>query len=103
VLLQRLKGSLDEASRRAKSAEDELRIVQRQLERMREAMAPGASAAKLGAILEENHELKDTIRQLQHNVRSVSACIADAKCAFSSWPQPLSSCAPPKTNIVSYA
>ena len=67
---QSLKGSLAEANRRAKGAEDELRIVQRQMERMRETLSTGAPATKLGAILEENHDLKDTLSQLKQQARN---------------------------------
>jgi chromosome segregation ATPase len=68
-VLQSLKSSLAEANRRAKDAEDELHIVQRQMERMRETLSPGAPAAKLGAVLEENHTLKDIVAQLKQQVR----------------------------------
>lgn len=73
--LQSLRASLDEANQRAKQAEDEMQIVQRQLERMRHAVAPGSSPSKLGAIVEENGELKDTIKHLKDQVLLFGTCL----------------------------
>ena len=73
MAMQSLQSSLTEEKKRAKAAEDELKIVQRQMERMREMLSPGAGANNLGAILEENHELKSSYAELQRNVRFSSA------------------------------
>jgi hypothetical protein len=61
---------VERANRQTKEAEDEMKIVQRQMERMREALPHDTSASTLGAILEENQALKDSVKQLQSRVRA---------------------------------
>jgi hypothetical protein len=59
---------LEQAWRRAKAAEDEVKIVQRQLECMRETIGPSATPSNIKHILEDNERLKETLKVFEKQV-----------------------------------
>lgn len=70
--MQSLTRELEGSRKRANDTESELKIVQRQMERMRDAIAPGSSTSNVGALVEENTDLKESIRNLKHRVSCFS-------------------------------
>jgi hypothetical protein len=59
---------LEQARRRAKAAGEEVKIVQRQLERMHETIGPDSTPSNLKHILEDNERLKETVKGLDKQV-----------------------------------